>query len=446
MKIATITKISLFALLISIFMWYKYSIVSEAKNIDIYKMLPKNIGKIEKSFQSWLRKNTNRYTVPAAATGIVYGNKLILKNGLSANKNTRFGIASLTKTFTAMLILQLAEQGLIQLDDPLSKHLPGIVIEREKLGSIPVTVRHLLSHTSGIKDYGQQIRAELNSRPIYIPKQVIPAGYNYRYSNRGYVLLKHLIETVTDKSYSENLKNRIFIPLEMTSSNGDHSNGTGGITTTVADLSNYAAMLIQKGRWKGKVIINETSFNEMLSSSVEKPDIKTDYNYSLGWEVITHRDRVKSYYKAGRWYGSASAMQIFPDKKIAFIYLCNPPHHRSKNFLRWRGKITGRLRNILRRLTHDPKLCTQWPSIPADILKDYNGVYFNRISGDKISIISKGRQLYCKKGRSLKKMKGFSSNRFIVRPGNLIHNFVWKDNKVIGLVRRDRYFYSKQNL
>ncbi|HFU7057398.1 TPA: serine hydrolase domain-containing protein [Bacillus cereus] len=137
----------------------------------------------------------------------------------------RFRIGSVTKTFTATVLLQLAEENRLNLDDSIKKWLPG-VIQGNGYDDKQITIRQLLNHTSGIAEYTKSkgfnlmdtkksYRAEeLVKMGISMPPDFAP-GKSWSYSNTGYVLLGILIETVTGNSYAEEIENRIIEPLEL---------------------------------------------------------------------------------------------------------------------------------------------------------------------------------------------------------------------------------------
>ncbi|MDM5428443.1 serine hydrolase domain-containing protein [Bacillus mycoides] len=137
----------------------------------------------------------------------------------------RFRIGSVTKTFTATVVLQLAEENRLNLDDSIEKWLPG-VIQGNGYDDKQITIRQLLNHTSGIAEYTRSksfnlmdtkksYRAEeLVKMGISMPPNFAP-GKSWSYSNTGYVLLGILIETVTGNSYAEEIENRIIEPLEL---------------------------------------------------------------------------------------------------------------------------------------------------------------------------------------------------------------------------------------
>jgi D-alanyl-D-alanine carboxypeptidase len=128
-------------------------------------------------------------------------------------------VASITKTFTAVVVLQLVSEGALALDDPVEAWLPGVLPADDR-----VTVRHLLSHRSGIveddelyENPDESCRTwtadEFLGYAVAIPTS--PPGANYRYSNVGYVALGRLVETVTGESYERAVQDRILDPLGL---------------------------------------------------------------------------------------------------------------------------------------------------------------------------------------------------------------------------------------
>lgn len=394
-----------------------------------------------KKFSSWLNQGRNPAVVPSVVAGIVKGDRLVFSAASGADTGTTYGVASLSKTFTAVLALRLAEEGLLELDARADFYLPGLKIARPELGSEPVTVRHLLAHTSGLPTFGKNYRTyTFQGQSVSIPEQTNPAGYCYAYSNPGFVLMKFVLEAATGKSYEENLKRCVLDPLEMHDTTGLWSNGTGGIRTTLDDLVKYTAMLIGRGTWKGRCIISPSSFAEMLVSPVERPKTRVDYHYSLSWEVITVEGSVDSYYKAGRWYGEASAVQIFPREQTALIYLCNPPQHLTRAFMSWRGSLTGRLRHLVRVAEDDPGICRDWPSLTPGEMKRYRGTYRSEQTGKTITVSYRGGSLYSDIYGAPRRLTVYSANRLLLGKSQKLHSFVWHNNRVIGLSLTGGFF------
>src|SRR6266536_2917387 len=144
--------------------------------------------------------------------------------------DTKFRLGSITKQFTATLILQLVEQGKIKLDGKLTDYLP----EYRKDTGDKVTVRNLLSHTSGIPSYTslpgfiQNQTRDPYTVSAFVKKYTsgdleFEPGSKFSYDNSGYFLLGAIIERVTGKPYEEALKQRIFDPLGMKDSGYDRS-------------------------------------------------------------------------------------------------------------------------------------------------------------------------------------------------------------------------------
>ncbi|HOD16464.1 MAG TPA: serine hydrolase domain-containing protein, partial [Spirochaetota bacterium] len=109
----------------------------------------RNIIAEKKSLSAWLLANTYYPIVPSAAAAVVEHDRVIYRQTVRCEPSRPFGVASLTKTFTAIAILQLAERGIISLNDPVSKYLQ-VTFENRALGSRPITIWHLLTHTSGL--------------------------------------------------------------------------------------------------------------------------------------------------------------------------------------------------------------------------------------------------------------------------------------------------------
>ncbi|MGH1295859.1 serine hydrolase domain-containing protein [Bacillus pretiosus] len=137
----------------------------------------------------------------------------------------RFRIGSVTKTFTATVVLQLAEENRLNLDDSIEKWLPGVV-QGNGYDDKQITIRQLLNHTSGIAEYTRSKSFNLmDTKKSYRAEELVKMGSSmppdfapgksWSYSNTGYVLLGILIETVTGNSYAEEIENRIIEPLEL---------------------------------------------------------------------------------------------------------------------------------------------------------------------------------------------------------------------------------------
>ena len=203
--------------------------------------------------------------------------------------STPFAIASVTKTFTAAIVLQLVEEGRIRLDAAVTDYLPELTLANG------VTVQQLLSHTSGIADLLTPMRDRLNAQPsrVWTPAEVLALvgpsrfapGSEWGYSNTNYLIAGMLVERVTGNPFADELARRITGPLELT--------GTGfppavarqsllGVSWssafwTAAALDSDAADLVRWGdALYGGAILRPSSLERMLTFN--------DHAYGLGAE------------------------------------------------------------------------------------------------------------------------------------------------------------------
>lgn len=165
--------------------------------------------------------------------------KIIFKKGygfaniewdIANQPDTKFRLGSISKQFTALLIVKLAEEGKIKLDVPITTYLPNY----PKATGDKITIHHLLTHTSGIPNYTSfPDFFKDKSRNPYTPEEFVKTFWNlpleftpgekFNYSNSGYFLLGYIIEKITGKSYEQYLQETILTPLKMVNTGYDHS-------------------------------------------------------------------------------------------------------------------------------------------------------------------------------------------------------------------------------
>ncbi|WP_129770813.1 serine hydrolase domain-containing protein [Streptomyces sp. L-9-10] len=139
--------------------------------------------------------------------------------GSGIRRTDRFRAGSTTKTLVATVVLQLAAEGRLRLSDTVEHHLPGLVRGHGNNGRL-LTLRMLLSHTSGLYDYTAAVSAPAPTTPraalrIALTRAPAPLG-SYRYSNTDYVLLGLVVKKVTGRSYADEARDRIIVPLGLT--------------------------------------------------------------------------------------------------------------------------------------------------------------------------------------------------------------------------------------
>ena len=226
---------------------------------------------------------------------------------LHANPSTLFGIGSITKSFICLALLLLEQQGLLSLDDPVSKHIDFFL---DKNSDQKILLRHLMSHSSGIPNLGT-IEATIGRKvfdietftPIASKKDVLHfinfakdeiffnPGERFYYSNESYFLLGLIIEKVSGLvDFEDFIINSIFKPLamnrttfsqEIVEQDPDYSLGykvtpdgikdkplyygytakaAGGVVSSVSDMANYMQFLLNKGTFNGKTILERKYF------------------------------------------------------------------------------------------------------------------------------------------------------------------------------------------
>ena len=273
-----------------------------------------------------------------------YGRANIELN-VPAKPDTVFEIGSITKQFTAAGILVLAQEGKLSVDDKISKHLKGTP---EAWAN--VTIRHLLTHTSGIKNYtglnGFQIRRHLSQEQFIkaIGKEPMDfqPGDSWKYCNAGFNLLGYIIENVSGKTYWDFMSERVFQPLGMAATTNrlqslvipNRASGyeqtnhvwmnrdsdltevfsAGAIASTVGDLAKWNASL------EGERILNAASKAQMWTP-VKLNDGKIR-KYGFGWFVDAVEGH-KNIGHSGSTSGFSASIQRFPDDRLAVIILTN---------------------------------------------------------------------------------------------------------------------------
>jgi CubicO group peptidase (beta-lactamase class C family) len=298
-----------------------------------------------------LPKGFNGGIIVAKAGNIVFEkyNGTGFVNGFDTiNANTPFHIASVTKTFTAMAVLKLWEQGKLNIDDEVGKYIPGF--------NYPgVTIRTLLNHRSGLPNYihflqpmGWDIAKYASNEEVVnflITRKAEmvdtwPANVKFSYCNTNYVVLAVLIEKISGKTYSQFLQQQFFTPLKMSNSHVfsladtinvnpsfdwkgrlvpfnflDSSYGDKNIYSTPRDL-----LVWDRALNSGKLFKPETLAQAYAPYSNEKPGIK---NYGLGWRMNIYPNSKKIIFHNGWWHGNNAVFIRLIEDSATIIVLGN---------------------------------------------------------------------------------------------------------------------------
>ena len=284
-------------------------------------------------------------------------------------RDSFFWIASMTKPITAVAFMMLVDDGKVALDDPVSQYIPAmdklwVVAGKEgdtmtlKRQARPITLRQLLSHTSGLPFLTPLLTDDLASLPLsqavlsftMNPLEYQP-GEGYRYSNEGIDTVGRVIEIVSGKPYEKFVQTRLFDPLQMRDTTffptskqlkrlaksygpnaeknglkevaipymrtpfdrpGRHPEPGGGLFATGADLANFCQMLLNKGVYHGKRLLSESSIAELAKVQTGQPKQK----YGLGFTV--DQDGKGAFGHGG---AQGTSMTIYPEHGLALIWL-----------------------------------------------------------------------------------------------------------------------------
>lgn len=295
--------------------------------------------------------------VPSASIAVVQHGKLVytqayglarLDPPLPATPEMRYSIGSISKQFTAAAILMLQQEGKLSLDDPVGKYIPGLT-EGDK-----VTIREILSHTSGYQDYWPEDYVMTSMLRPTTARQILdtwakkpldfPPGTQWQYSNTNYVIAGLIVERVTGHPLMDFLRQRIFRPLGMTSVwNSDQAHLTqadptayyrhalgplrvapqegpgwmfaaGELAMTAHDLALWDQSLIARS------LLAPESYRQMFTEVKLANGQGTQYG--LGVEV-RDRDGHLSIEHSGEVSGFVSDNEVWPDDGAAVVVLTN---------------------------------------------------------------------------------------------------------------------------
>ena len=315
--------------------------------------------------------------IPGLAISIVKGDDIVFTKGFGykniasgelVSPKTLFGIASVTKSFTALAIMKLVERGLIDPNDPVDKFVP---LNVKPFGE-NITIHHLLTHSSGLPAlaYAEAfIRGVLGLDDSWLPitsnEEIIAfmrdsrdwvvsrPGERFFYLNEGYVILGNIISKVSDKSYEDFVKEEILKPLKMSRSffskeeverDGDFATpyiidrenkhvassfpfgitADGGLISNVLDLSNYIRMYLNRGEFNGDSVI-DAKFIELMEKGYVKSAYQLigDEKYGYGWNIVPDFHGYKLVEHSGSVLVHTAYIGYIPYKKLGIALLAN---------------------------------------------------------------------------------------------------------------------------
>jgi len=295
--------------------------------------------------------------VPGVALGIVRDQALVwsggfgyadLATGRTLDENTRFGVASITKTFTGLAIMQLRDLGQLTLDDPVVRHIPEFAAVRNRYGRADdVTIRSLLTHRSGLvgeTPTGHWSNLKFPTMPEVIAllprvEVVIEPASAFKYCNLAFALLGEIIARGSGRTFTDYVQTEILAPLGMTAtgymseryedvpeiSPDPPMNGyaaAAGLRTSVADLARWAALQFRTKteRRAGAQVLAGKSLAEMHRVTYVERDWKT--GYAMPWMGLRFGENIYLAH-AGSVPGFLSILAFNKLHRVAVIVLTN---------------------------------------------------------------------------------------------------------------------------
>ncbi|MBL8018331.1 MAG: serine hydrolase [Leptospirales bacterium] len=378
--------------------------------------------------------------------GVVKGDKLVYSYGSGYTSGRHYSLGSITKIFTATATARMMEEGLIELDAPVSDYLADLRLERAELGSKPVTIRHLLSHTSGLPDL-RYLHPTLISHPdlpFKIPPQIVPAGIHYRYSNTGFMILGEALARRSGMPLSDYVAREIFEPLEMTDTKAPQMTGASGVMTNIEDLSHFAIMFLNRGKYKGRQVLKPSTVQQMLSQPLYYPPAETTEYCGLGWRVKRGPQGIITFFHIGGADYIAAWLQVFPRYRMAILYLGDPPSYDDNTMSMLLGTQI-KLGDLATAYTEAEKPLYFYQPSPPDqkTLELYRGAYAELVSGKKVNVTLQNSTLYFQRENSWAYPLSLQTNHvFTGGYMALSHDFVHEPgtNKLVGIAAYDGFY------
>lgn len=253
-------------------------------------------------------------------TLIVHKGKIIIydafgldENGKPISKDSEMWMASITKLLTGVLMMQFVDQGLVDLDAPVSKYL------NEVDGNKKLTIRHLFTHTSGLEfagEWASDWNIALENQVAHV-LPLVEGGKSFSYNRVGYALAGKIIERLTGKAVPYLFQENIFLPLDMCSAYSD--NTYGGLYCSSIDLAKFGQMLLNKGTYNGYKLFSQQTFEKMLPVKLNIGDRE--------WGIGTSRMIGKGLSATAFGHGAASGSVfiIDPTNDLIIISARNKP-------------------------------------------------------------------------------------------------------------------------
>ena len=332
--------------------------ISKAQEIDFGKL------------NAYVSKSIKEHKIPGLAIGVVHKGDVIYQQGYGycvngetkrVNTSSMYGIASLSKAFTAVAMGMLVEEGKVNWDDKVIKHLPSWKLNDPVVTKL-MTIEDLLTHRCGLKTFDGDLLwygSNYTRKEIINRIQHLPLSYEYRngfgYQNIMYITAGEVIEKVSGTSWDNFIRERIFSPLGMHKSNTsitaykeganiamphlkgvkqellnyDNSGATAAINSNVVDMQKWMLFLLNGGAHHGENLIKKSTLDKIWSMQNPLPVGGFDKGngthfkgYGMGWFLMDYQGK-KIVHHGGGLPGYITKVALIPEDSIGIVILTN---------------------------------------------------------------------------------------------------------------------------
>jgi len=323
------------------------------------------------NFEEWIENSRKDWKIPGLAVGVVKDGKVVYAEGFGEKKlkskekvdaNTVFSIASVSKNITAAALAVLVDQGKIDWDDKITKHIPWFAL-KDPWATQELTIRDALTHRSGLgRILGNRLqfmteksRDEVLYQMRYMDLEK-PFRSEFVYNNVMYSLAGQIIEYVDGRTWDEFLEEELFSPLEMKNTtttldalekqenkafphqeiegevvliprrNWDNAGPAGGVNSTINDLNKWMLFQLgESGKFENKEIISAKQMNEIHKPQMIRPSgnaMNTQSTYGFGWNILDYEGK-RVWTHGGATDGFNTAMYLMPELELGIIVVGN---------------------------------------------------------------------------------------------------------------------------
>ena len=325
--------------------------------------LPRNDYSYLKTYLNWLIKDEmSRQAIEGLSIAVVDDQQIVWAQGFgfadSANKipatsETVYRMGSISKLFTDTLVMQLAEQGRLSIDQPLQTYLPEFSIKTRFPEAGPITPRNIMTHHSGLPgDIGngmwtqtpkpiEQLVGQLKDEYVANPPNTI-----WSYSNLGLTMLGVAVEQMTGKDFNTYANEQLLQPLGMINARFAQTLGgtkaakaykiheekaevplrdtpAGGLNASVTDMSQFIKMVFADGKANGRQILKPETLKEMLRPQNNTVALDLDFRIGLGWMLRDNLNMGMIAEHGGATLYHQSQLSLVPEHKLGVIVATN---------------------------------------------------------------------------------------------------------------------------